>query len=166
MTKRAIQQLLKDQKEIWISRQVLREYAAVLTRDQPYTTALTGVLVAIQLKKFETNYQIAEDNAAVTAELRRILQTTAAVVYQGWSPEWGEYVGMVSVDTGAHRVLYQADAMTAFDLSPMENTFAVITDDGNGVNRLCMAAIDTPAALTCPAEGNYAAVNVQFGNNG
>jgi Tol biopolymer transport system component len=90
----------------------------------------------------------------------------SAVVYQGWSPEWGEYVGMVSVDTGAHLVLYQADAMTAFDLYPMENTFAVITDDGNGVNRLCMAAIDTPAALTCPAEGNYAAVNVQFGNNG
>jgi len=32
-----IKQLITDEYEIWISRQVLREYSSVLTREQPYT---------------------------------------------------------------------------------------------------------------------------------
>lgn len=87
----------------------------------------------------------------------------SAIVYQGWSPEWGEHLGMVDVETGVHRVLYQALDIIAFDISTTDNYFAVIMRDATSVNRLCIGAIDTPHMLTCPAEGEYANTNVQFG---
>jgi predicted nucleic acid-binding protein len=72
----AVERLLQGRAEIWISRQVMREYAAVLTREQPYTTApLNPQDVASQLRLFETHYRIAEDNARVTAALCTLLET-------------------------------------------------------------------------------------------
>lgn len=72
----AVERLLEAQAEIWISRQVMREYAAVLTRHQPYTASpVAPIDVANQIRLFETYYRIAEDNAHVTAALCTLLET-------------------------------------------------------------------------------------------
>lgn len=67
--------LLAQNYEVWISRQVLREYAAVLTRSQPYTPPLAPADVAVQLRLFEANYRIADETAPVTAALCALLET-------------------------------------------------------------------------------------------
>lgn len=71
----AIRTLLSRGSEIWISRQVLREYAAVLTRPQPYTEAAPSAAVAEQVAAFETVYLICDENASVTAALRELMNT-------------------------------------------------------------------------------------------
>jgi predicted nucleic acid-binding protein len=59
--------------EFWISRQVVREYLAVMTRPGTYTgTVATAVLVA-NVQRFERSYQIAPDTAAVTGRLLHLL---------------------------------------------------------------------------------------------
>lgn len=71
----AVKKLLEQNREIWISRQVLREYAAVLTRTQPYTPPLPAGKVANQLRLFETSYRIADENAQATAALCVLMDT-------------------------------------------------------------------------------------------
>lgn len=74
--RQAVQRLLIDHYEIWISRQVLREYAAVLTRIQPYTALpLSPGALATQLRLFEKNYRIADEIAPVSAQLCTLLET-------------------------------------------------------------------------------------------
>ena len=74
--RQAVKRLLTDNYELWVSRQVLREYAAVLTRVQPYTTTpFNSGLVAQQLRLFETNYRIADEVAPVTVQLCGLLET-------------------------------------------------------------------------------------------
>lgn len=67
--------LLTQDYEVWISRQVLREYAAVLTRSQPYAPSLAPADVAAQLRLFEANYRVADETAPVTAALCALLET-------------------------------------------------------------------------------------------
>ena len=63
--------------ELWISRQVLREYLATLSRPQTFSVPLPiGVLVA-DVKQFETLFTIAEDGPGVTAHLLRLLMAVA-----------------------------------------------------------------------------------------
>jgi predicted nucleic acid-binding protein len=70
----AIKSLWHRGTEIWISRQVLREYAAVLTRPQTYTKPLSGASVAAELRAFEARFQVADDHAAVTSRLVQLLE--------------------------------------------------------------------------------------------
>jgi predicted nucleic acid-binding protein len=74
-TNQAVKRLLEENDEIWISRQVLREYAAVLTRDQPYTPPIAPTEVAKQLRLFETHYRLADENSHITAALCTLLDT-------------------------------------------------------------------------------------------
>ncbi len=67
--KNAFQKLLNSGYEIWISRQVMREYTSVLTRPQPYAQPLPIHELAIQLRAFEKQYQIADETLAVTTQL-------------------------------------------------------------------------------------------------
>ena len=67
--------LLAQDYKVWISRQVLREYASVLTRSQPYTLPPAPADVAAQLRLFEANYRIADETAPVTAALCALLET-------------------------------------------------------------------------------------------
>lgn len=70
-----MKRLLLENYEIWISRQVLREYSAVLTREQPYTKPIAPSLVAEQVRLFEMRYRIADENSRVTAALCTLMDT-------------------------------------------------------------------------------------------
>lgn len=59
---------------IWISRQVLREYIAVTTRPQTFLKPFTADAVAAQIHLFERLFAIADDTAAVTANLLSLLR--------------------------------------------------------------------------------------------
>src|ERR1043165_323116 len=54
---------------VWISRQVLREYLRTLTRPQTFAAQQpVGTLVA-RIRYFESQFYVANDTAAVTAQL-------------------------------------------------------------------------------------------------
>jgi predicted nucleic acid-binding protein len=59
--------------ELWISRQVLREFLAVLTRPQSYGAPVPALLLAAQIRFFERYFRVAEDSAEITARLLMLL---------------------------------------------------------------------------------------------
>ena len=61
--------------ELWLNRQVLREYLATLSRPQPFTPPLPAPTLIADIRRFETQFRIAEDGAAVTANLLGLLAT-------------------------------------------------------------------------------------------
>ena len=71
----ALDELRRSGTELWTSRQVLREYIATVTRPQTWMTPLSAAGVAADVARFQTDFHIAEDGPAVTAELLRILST-------------------------------------------------------------------------------------------
>lgn len=71
----AIQNREKAGIELWISRQVLREYLATLSRPQTFTAPLSGVALAAQVRLFAERFQIAEDNHGVTTNLLALLES-------------------------------------------------------------------------------------------
>jgi len=70
-----IKRLIEDDYELWISRQVLREYSSVLTREQTYTKLIAPPLIAAQIRLFEARYRVADENAQVTAGLCNLMDT-------------------------------------------------------------------------------------------
>jgi predicted nucleic acid-binding protein len=60
---------------VWISRQVLREFASVLTREQPYAPAVPAPDVIQMMRPFETQYRIADETAGVTSSWYSLLET-------------------------------------------------------------------------------------------
>lgn len=58
--------------ELWVSRQILREYLAVLTRPQTFTQPLPIAVLIADVQRFEMEFRVAEDRSDVTAELLRI----------------------------------------------------------------------------------------------
>lgn len=63
--------------EFWISRQVLREYLAVLSRPQPYSAPLSPSELAADVTRFQAEFHVAEDGPAVTDHLVALIQATA-----------------------------------------------------------------------------------------
>ncbi|MBI3966858.1 MAG: type II toxin-antitoxin system VapC family toxin [Chloroflexi bacterium] len=63
--------------ELWISRQTLREYLAVVTRQQYFPSPLPVADAIARVQYFETIFQIAEDGPAVMARLLLLLQQVA-----------------------------------------------------------------------------------------
>ncbi|HEY8598638.1 MAG TPA: PIN domain-containing protein [Thermomicrobiales bacterium] len=59
---------------LWISRQIIREYIAVVTRPQTFLTPLSMGEVTAQIQIFERLFIIADDTAEVTAHLLALLQ--------------------------------------------------------------------------------------------
>lgn len=59
--------------ELWISRQVLREYIATVTRPQTYMRPLPVTVVQAAVVRFQTDFNIAEDGSAVTTNLLGLL---------------------------------------------------------------------------------------------
>jgi predicted nucleic acid-binding protein len=68
-----LQQLHGGGSTLWISRQVLREYLAATTRLGALTGSIPIASLVGDVQYFCTQYQIAEDNAAVTAALLQLL---------------------------------------------------------------------------------------------
>lgn len=73
----AIQQLDDSGKEIWISRQILREYLATLSRPQTFTNPLSTETLIADIHQFQSRFQIAEDNPQVTERLLALMAEVA-----------------------------------------------------------------------------------------
>jgi predicted nucleic acid-binding protein len=69
--------LRRDGTPLWVSRQILREYIAAVTRPQSFTQPLAPAVVVADIAYFQSVFHLAEDSAAVTAQLVRLLQTVA-----------------------------------------------------------------------------------------
>ncbi len=62
--------------EIWISRQVIREYLATLTRPNTFTSLGKPIPIETllaEVRLFESQYRVAEDNHVVTRELLNLM---------------------------------------------------------------------------------------------
>lgn len=71
----ALRQLhMADNTEIWVSRQILREYLAVLSRPQIFTAPLAIGTLVTDVRDFMARFRIAEDGPAVTEHLLTLLQ--------------------------------------------------------------------------------------------
>ncbi len=71
--KNALASLWNQGAELWISRQVIREYIANATRPQTYSPAIPITLVEQQIQNFLLQFQIADDTDAVTRQLLLLL---------------------------------------------------------------------------------------------
>ena len=77
---RAIQALhgeLQSGAEMWISRQILREYIAVLTRPGTTTLASPAAIAAADVVAFEQMFHVADDTHDVTASLLSLVQNVS-----------------------------------------------------------------------------------------
>ena len=62
--------------ELWLSRQILREFIATLTRPQTFVNVQPPDVITERVQFFEQFFQIAEDSAQVTVRLLELLQST------------------------------------------------------------------------------------------
>ncbi len=69
----ALQQAHEAGRTLWISRQVLREFAAVRSRPQTFAAAASPEIIAARLAAFEARFEVADDTAAVTRHLRQLI---------------------------------------------------------------------------------------------
>ena len=77
MRKMSLEQLRANGVELWISRQVVREYLAVLTRPQTFAIRLTRREVVAAVREFLPQFQVAEDSVDVSDESLRIVDLIA-----------------------------------------------------------------------------------------
>jgi predicted nucleic acid-binding protein len=76
-SRRELERLHAAGRTLWISRQVLREYASVLTRPQSFAAPLPNTVVADDLRRLAADFSIAEDGPQVTERLATLLQEVA-----------------------------------------------------------------------------------------
>lgn len=69
----AIRQLRTAGHALWISRQVLREYAATLTRRQLFSDPRPAATVVERIRYFEAHLWVADETALVTERLLALL---------------------------------------------------------------------------------------------
>ena len=73
----AAQQAIQTQAQagttLWISRQIIREYLAVLTRPQTFSLPVPIATLINEITSFESQYQIAEDGPQVTKGLLNLI---------------------------------------------------------------------------------------------
>jgi predicted nucleic acid-binding protein len=72
-----LQDLAKLGAELWVSRQVFREYLAALTRPQTFTNPIAPSDLAVDIQRFESQFRVAEDGPAVTVYPLNLLKTIA-----------------------------------------------------------------------------------------
>jgi predicted nucleic acid-binding protein len=63
--------------ELWVSRQVLREYLATFTRPQTYTAPRPVPFLVSDVRSFERRFRVAEDRPEVTTNLLSLLDQIA-----------------------------------------------------------------------------------------
>ncbi|HEX5414091.1 MAG TPA: PIN domain-containing protein [Chloroflexota bacterium] len=63
--------------QLWVSRQVLREYLAVLSRPQAFTNPLTPAQLVGAVRRFIQQFQVADDGPHVTEELLKLINQYA-----------------------------------------------------------------------------------------
>lgn len=72
-----IKQLRAKKDQLWISRQVLREFIATLTRPQQFSNPQPPEVVIERIRYFQTRFRIAEESATVTEKLLFLLKEIA-----------------------------------------------------------------------------------------
>ncbi len=60
--------------KLWISRQVLREYLATLSRPQAFTSPRPVTTLVERVRYFESHFLVAEDGPLVTAQLLVLME--------------------------------------------------------------------------------------------
>lgn len=70
----ALRSAAEQNRPQWISRQVLREYMAVVSRPQSFSTPLGSTTLIERMKQFEASFHVADDTASVTSKLLELLQ--------------------------------------------------------------------------------------------
>jgi predicted nucleic acid-binding protein len=73
----ALQNVWQSGADLWISRQVIREYAVTLTRPQVFSQPVNIATVITQIQYFQTVFRLADDTAPVTDRLLTLLSTLA-----------------------------------------------------------------------------------------
>jgi len=63
--------------ELWVSRQVLREYLAVLSRPQSFTDPLSHPQLVNAVRQFSEQFQVADDVPSVTEHLLSLISQFA-----------------------------------------------------------------------------------------
>ncbi|MCE7948216.1 MAG: PIN domain-containing protein [Chloroflexi bacterium CFX4] len=75
----ALTSLAQQRTALWISRQVLREFAVNLTRSQPYATRPPSVRqVTAAIRYFQEHFFVADDNQDVTGHLLSLMEHITA----------------------------------------------------------------------------------------
>jgi predicted nucleic acid-binding protein len=74
VARQVLQQQYDSGAELWISRQILREYLATLTRSQSFTDPLPMEILLEEIQVYQSRFRVAEDNAQVTASLLALMQ--------------------------------------------------------------------------------------------
>ena len=74
---RELQAVRGAQAELWTSRQVLREYVAVLSRPQSFSHPVPVSTLVTDVRYFQSVFQIANEDSTVTAELLQLLTSVA-----------------------------------------------------------------------------------------
>ena len=69
----AVRQLNSNGTRLWISRQIIREYLAVLTRAQAQSGSVVPAPLIAEVQSFSQQYSIAEDGPDVTRHLLNLL---------------------------------------------------------------------------------------------
>jgi predicted nucleic acid-binding protein len=69
-----VSRMQEEADEAWISRQVIREFIAQLTRGQAEVQALPIRQIISLITKFETQFKIADEDAVVTRQLMTLLE--------------------------------------------------------------------------------------------
>ena len=59
--------------ELWISRQIIREYVATLTRPQTFSQPVPAASLITQVQAFESRFRVADDTVQVTARLLNLM---------------------------------------------------------------------------------------------
>ncbi|MCP4235075.1 MAG: type II toxin-antitoxin system VapC family toxin [Aestuariibacter sp.] len=70
----SIETAFQSERSLWISRQVLREFIAARTRPQTFAQPSTPDVVIERVQYLEERFQVADDTAAVTEHLIKLLE--------------------------------------------------------------------------------------------
>ena len=74
----ALQSYRASAAELWISRQILREYLATLSRTQSFSAPVPAVVLCADVVRFQSQFRIAEDGMTVTHNLLTLLLSIPA----------------------------------------------------------------------------------------
>ncbi len=64
-------------RELWTSRQILREYLSVLSRPQSFTPPFSAAQLIKEVSAFQVQFLVAADDARVTARLLHLINTVS-----------------------------------------------------------------------------------------
>jgi predicted nucleic acid-binding protein len=74
IARQVLQNLSAASNDLWISRQVIREYLATLSRSQTFTTPISIATLVADVQYFENQFLVAEDNFQVTQNLLTLIE--------------------------------------------------------------------------------------------